>query len=102
MAFKIEYLKKDVLTELVIDANMARNEGTKTVFYKDGSVARMINTEDIQDLYVISDEEAGFVKDPEPVEEPPVEDTSTEEPSVEDTPTEEPPVEDTPEDEVAV
>ena len=82
MAFKIEYLKKDVLTELVIDANMARNEGTKTVFYKDGSVARMINTEDIQDLYVISDEEAGFVKDPEPAEEPP-----TEEPTVEDAPT---------------
>lgn len=87
MAFKIEYLKKDVLTELVIDANMARNEGTKSVFYKDGSVARMINTEDIQDLYVISDEEAGFVKDPEPAE---------------DTPTEEPPVEGTPEDEAAV
>lgn len=97
MAFKIEYLKKDVLTELVIDANMARNEGTKTVFYKDGSVARMINTEDIQDLYVISDEEAGFVKDPEPAE-----DTPTEEPPVEDTPTEEPLVEDTPEDEAAV
>uniref|UniRef100_A0AAU8EDN5 Uncharacterized protein n=2 Tax=unclassified bacterial viruses TaxID=12333 RepID=A0AAU8EDN5_9VIRU len=92
MAYKIEYLKKGVLTELVIDANMARNEGTKSVFYKDGSVARMINTEDIQDLYVISDEEAGFVKDPEPVEEPPVEDT----------PTEEPPVEGTPEDEAAV
>lgn len=86
MAFKIEYLKKDVLTELVIDANMARNEGTKTVFYKDGSVARMINTEDIQDLYVISDEEAGFVKDPELAEEPPVEDTTTEEPPVESTP----------------
>lgn len=87
MAFKIEYLKKGVLTELVIDANMARNEGTKSVFYKDGSVARMINTEDIQDLYVISDEEAGFVKDPGPAE---------------DTPTEEPPVEGTPEDEAAV
>ena len=97
MAFKIEYLKKDVLTELVIDANMARNEGTKSVFYKDGSVARMINTEDIQDLYVISDEEAGFVKDPEPAE-----DTPTEEPPVADTPTEEPPVEGTPEDEAAV
>uniref|UniRef100_A0AAU8ED94 Uncharacterized protein n=2 Tax=unclassified bacterial viruses TaxID=12333 RepID=A0AAU8ED94_9VIRU len=97
MAFKIEYLKKDVLTELVIDANMARNEGTKTVFYKDGSVARMINTEDIQDLYVISDEEAGFVKDPEPAE-----DTPTEEPPVADTTTEEPPVEGTPEDEAAV
>ncbi|WPJ53975.1 hypothetical protein RCIP0070_00068 [Klebsiella phage RCIP0070] len=92
MAYKIEYLKKGVLTELVIDANMARNEGTKSVFYKDGSVARMINTEDIQDLYVISDEEAGFVKDPEPVEDAPVEDT----------PTEEPPVEGTPEDEAAV
>lgn len=92
MAYKIEYLKKGVLTELVIDANMARNEGTKSVFYKDGSVARMINTEDIQDLYVISDEEAGFVKDPEPAEEPPVEDT----------PTKEPPVEDTPEDEAVV
>lgn len=97
MAYKIEYLKKGVLTELVIDANMARNEGTKSVFYKDGSVARMINTEDIQDLYVISDEEAGFVKDPEPVE-----DTPTEDPPVEDTPTEEPPVEGTPEDEAAV
>lgn len=97
MAFKIEYLKKDVLTELVIDANMARNEGTKTVFYKDGSVARMINTEDIQDLYVISDEEAGFVKDPESAE-----DTPMEEPPVADTPTEEPPVEGTPEDETAV
>ncbi|WEU68968.1 hypothetical protein HS371_78 [Klebsiella phage vB_KpP_HS37] len=92
MAYKIEYLKKGVLTELVIDANMARNEGTKSVFYKDGSVARMINTEDIQDLYVISDEEAGFVKDPEPVEDAPVGDT----------PTEEPPVEGTPEDEAAV
>ncbi|QEG11254.1 hypothetical protein KPN4_68 [Klebsiella phage KPN4] len=92
MAYKIEYLKNGVLTELVIDANMARNEGTKSVFYKDGSVSRMINTEDIQDLYLISDEEAGFVKDPEPEEEPPVEDT----------PTEEPPVEDTPEDEAAV
>ncbi|QXN67604.1 hypothetical protein [Klebsiella phage vB_Kpn_3] len=55
MAYKIEYLKKGVLTQLVIDANMARNEGTKSIFYKDGSVARMINTEDIQDLYVISD-----------------------------------------------
>lgn len=66
---------------------MARNEGTKSVFYKDGSVARIINTEDIQDLYAISDEEAGFVKDPEPVE---------------DAPTEEPPVEGTPEDEAAV
>lgn len=87
MAYKIEYLKKGVLTELVIDANMARNEGAKSVFYKDGSVARMINTEDIQDLYVISDEEAGFVKDPEPAE---------------DTHTEEPPVEGTPEDEAAV
>ncbi|QJT71556.1 hypothetical protein IDEKMECI_00097 [Klebsiella phage vB_Kpn_B01] len=97
MAFKIEYLKKDVLTELVIDANMARNEGTKTVFYKDGSVARMINTEDIQDLYVISDEEAGFVKDPEPEE-----DTPSEEPPVEDTHTKEPPVEGTQEDEAAV
>ena len=97
MAFKIEYLKKDVLTELVIDANMARNEGTKTVFYKDGSVARMINTEDIQDLYVISDEEAGFVKDPEPAEEPPVEDTP-----VGDTPTEEPSVEGTMVDEAVV
>lgn len=82
MAFKIEYLKKGVLTELIIDANMARNEGTKSVFYKDGSVARMINTEDIQDLYVISDEEAGFVKDPEPVE-----GTPAEEPTAEDTPT---------------
>ncbi|QVW27492.1 hypothetical protein [Klebsiella phage Shaphc-TDM-1124-4] len=97
MAYKIEYLKKGVLTELVIDANMARNEGTKSVFYKDGSVARMINTEDIQDLYVISDEEAGFVKDPEPVEDAPTEDTP-----VGDTPTEEPPVEGTPEDEAAV
>lgn len=97
MAYKIEYLKKGVLTELVIDANMARNEGTKSVFYKDGSVARMINTEDIQDLYVISDEEAGFVKDPEPVEDAPTKDTP-----VEDTPTEEPPVEGTPEDEASV
>ncbi len=86
MAFKIEYLKNGVLTELVIDANMTRNEGTKSVFYKDGSVARMINTEDIQDVQVISDEEAGFVKDPEPAEEPPVEDTTTEEPPVESTP----------------
>lgn len=92
MAFKIEYLKNGVLTELVIDANMARNEGTKSVFYKDGSVARMINTEDIQDLYVISDEEAGFVKEPEPSEDTPVADTTTEEP----------PVEGTPEDEAAV
>ncbi|WWD13811.1 hypothetical protein CPL00345_CDS0077 [Klebsiella phage GlastoCabaret] len=97
MAYKIEYLKKGVLTELVIDANMARNEGTKSVFYKDGSVARMINTEDIQDLYVISDEEAGFVKDPEPAEDTPTEDTP-----VADTTTEEPPVEGTPEDEAAV
>ena len=87
MAFKIEYLKNGVLTELVIDANMARNEGTKSVFYKDGSVARMINTEDIQDLYVISDEEAGFVKDPEPAEEPPVEDTPTDPVAKEDAPT---------------
>lgn len=97
MAYKIEYLKKGVLTELVIDANMARNEGTKSVFYKDGSVARMINTEDIQDLYVISDEEAGFVKDPEPAGDTPTEDTP-----VAGTPTEEPPVEGTPEDEAAV
>lgn len=29
MAFKIESLKKDVLTELVIGADMSRNEGTK-------------------------------------------------------------------------
>lgn len=87
MAFKIEYLKKDVLTELVIDANMARNEGTKTVFYKDGSVVRMINTEDIQDMYVISDGEAGFVKEPEPAEEPLVEDTPTDPVAEEDAPT---------------
>lgn len=86
MAYKIEYLKKGVLTELVIDANMARNEGTKSVFYKDGSVARMINTEDIQDLYMISDEEAGIVR-PEPEPEPAPEETPTDPVTEEDTST---------------
>lgn len=65
MAFKVELTRSSGEDEiLILDANMARNEGTKTVFYKDGSVVRMIPTESVNDLYVISDEEANFPEKP--------------------------------------
>lgn len=72
MAYKVELTRRGKSEVLILDADMARNEGTKSVFYKEGSVIRMLPTEQVDDMYEISDEEAGFVKEPEP--EAPVED----------------------------